>query len=38
MNFRKGDYYIPLNQAANRFLIESIGATGRGQLFCLEFL
>lgn len=24
MKFRKGDYYIPLNQAANRFLIETL--------------
>ncbi|HSC39357.1 MAG TPA: M14 family metallopeptidase, partial [Chitinophagaceae bacterium] len=24
VHFRKGDYYIPLNQAANRFLIETL--------------
>ncbi|MFC0772434.1 M14 family metallopeptidase [Terrimonas alba] len=24
MNFRKGDYYIPMNQEANRFLIETL--------------
>jgi hypothetical protein len=24
MNFRKGDYYIPINQAANRFVLETL--------------
>ena len=24
MNFRKGDYYIPMNQVANHFLIETL--------------
>ncbi|MDQ3846754.1 MAG: M14 family metallopeptidase [Bacteroidota bacterium] len=35
--FRKGDYYIPLNQAANRFLIEVLEPQGEDSYFAWNF-
>lgn len=37
MKFRKGDYYIPLNQAANRFLIETLEPTAADSYFAWNF-
>jgi hypothetical protein len=37
INFRKGDYYIPLNQAANRFLIETLEPQGEDSYFAWNF-
>ena len=37
MNFRKGDYYIPLNQVANRFLIETLDPQGEDSYFAWNF-
>jgi hypothetical protein len=38
MNFRKGDYYIPLNQVANRFLIETLEPQGEDSYFAWNFV
>ncbi len=35
--FRKGDWYIPMNQAANRFLIETLEPTGEDSYFAWNF-
>ncbi len=37
MNFRKGDYYIPMNQEANRFLIETLEPQGEDSYFAWNF-
>ena len=37
MTFRKGDWYIPLNQAANRFLIETLEPQGEDSYFAWNF-
>jgi Zinc carboxypeptidase len=37
MNFRKGDYYIPLNQIANRFLIETLEPQAEDSYFAWNF-
>jgi hypothetical protein len=37
MSFRKGDYYIPLNQVANRFLIEVLEPTAEDSYFTWNF-
>jgi hypothetical protein len=37
MKFRKGDYYIPLNQVANRFLIETLEPTAIDSYFAWNF-
>lgn len=37
MNFRKGDHYIPLNQIANRFLIETLEPQGEDSYFAWNF-
>jgi hypothetical protein len=37
MNFRKGDYYIPLNQTANRFLIEVLEPQAEDSYFTWNF-
>ena len=37
MNFRKGDFYIPLNQAANRFIIETLEPQGEDSYFTWNF-
>lgn len=37
MNFRKGDYYIPMNQVANRFLIETLEPSGIDSYFAWNF-
>jgi len=37
MNFRKGDWYIPLNQIANRFLIETLEPQGEDSYFAWNF-
>jgi Zinc carboxypeptidase len=37
LNFRKGDWYIPLNQAANRFLIETLEPQGEDSYFAWNF-
>ena len=37
IKFRKGDYYIPLNQAANRFLIETLEPTAADSYFAWNF-
>ncbi|HEU4633015.1 MAG TPA: hypothetical protein VFS22_03460, partial [Flavisolibacter sp.] len=37
MHFRKGDYYIPLNQAANRFLVETLEPQGEDSYFSWNF-
>jgi len=37
MKFRKGDYYIPLNQVANRFLIEALEPTAADSYFAWNF-
>lgn len=35
--FRKGDYYIPMNQEANRFLIETLEPTATDSYFSWNF-
>ncbi|MBI5372234.1 MAG: M14 family metallopeptidase [Sphingobacteriales bacterium] len=35
--FRKGDWYIPLNQVANRFLVETLEPTGEDSYFAWNF-
>ena len=37
MNFKKGDYYIPMNQVANRFLIETLEPTAADSYFAWNF-
>lgn len=37
IRFRKGDYYIPLNQVANRYLIETLEPTGGDSFFAWNF-
>ncbi len=37
IKFKKGDYYIPLNQVANRFLIETLEPTASDSYFAWNF-
>ena len=37
MHFRKGDVYIPFNQEANRFLIETLEPQGEDSYFAWNF-
>jgi Zinc carboxypeptidase len=37
MSFRKGDWYIPMNQIANRFLIETLEPQGEDSYFAWNF-
>jgi hypothetical protein len=37
MQFRKGDYYIPMNQSANRFLMETLEPTAADSYFAWNF-
>src|SRR5258705_13987660 len=37
MKFRKGDYYIPMDQSANRFVIETLEPQGEDSYFTLNF-
>ncbi|HEX4875067.1 MAG TPA: M14 family metallopeptidase [Chitinophagaceae bacterium] len=37
LNFRKGDWYIPLNQVANRFLIETLEPKSEDSYFAWNF-
>jgi hypothetical protein len=37
MSFRKGDYYIPMNQEANRFLMEVLEPQGSDSYFSWNF-
>ena len=37
MSFRKGDWYIPLNQNANRFLVETLEPQGEDSYFSWNF-
>jgi Zinc carboxypeptidase len=37
MSFRKGDWYIPMNQSANRFLIETLEPQGEDSYFAWNF-
>jgi hypothetical protein len=37
MKFKKGDYYIPMNQPANRFLIETLEPTASDSYFAWNF-
>jgi Zinc carboxypeptidase len=37
MNFSKGDYYIPMNQSANRFLIETLEPQAEDSYFAWNF-
>jgi hypothetical protein len=37
ITFRKGDWYIPLNQVANRFLIETLEPQGEDSYFAWNF-
>jgi hypothetical protein len=37
MNFRKGDYFIPMNQPANRFLIETLEPQAEDSYFTWNF-
>lgn len=37
MHFRKGDYYIPLNQTANRFLLEVLEPQGDDSYFAWNY-
>ena len=37
MKFKKGDYYIPMNQTANRFLIETLEPTAADSYFAWNF-
>ncbi|MEJ7673792.1 MAG: hypothetical protein WKF59_14125 [Chitinophagaceae bacterium] len=37
IKFLKGDYVIPMNQAANRYIVEMLEPTGDDSFFALEF-
>lgn len=37
INFKKGDYYIPMNQEANRFLIETLEPAASDSYFAWNF-
>lgn len=37
LKFKKGDYYIPMNQVANRFLIETLEPTAPDSYFAWNF-
>ncbi len=37
MQFKKGDYYIPMNQVANRFLMETLEPTAPDSYFAWNF-
>ncbi|HEX5654265.1 MAG TPA: M14 family metallopeptidase [Chitinophagaceae bacterium] len=37
INFRKGDWYIPMNQDANRFLIETLEPQGEDSYFAWNY-
>jgi hypothetical protein len=37
INFRKGDWYIPMDQTANRFLIETLEPQGEDSYFAWNF-
>ena len=37
INFRKGDYYIPMNQTANRFLIETLEPQAEDSYFAWNY-
>lgn len=37
IHFRKGDYYIPMNQTANRYLVETLEPTGGDSFFAWNF-
>ncbi len=37
IQFRKGDWYIPMNQAANRFLIETLEPVAEDSYFKWNF-
>jgi hypothetical protein len=37
MAFKKGDWYIPMNQIANRFLIETLEPQGEDSYFAWNF-
>lgn len=37
IHFRKGDYYIPMNQSANRYLVETLEPTGGDSFFAWNF-
>lgn len=37
INFRKGDWYIPMNQSANRFLIETLEPQAEDSYFAWNF-
>lgn len=37
LNFSKGDWYIPMNQAANRFLIETLEPQAEDSYFAWNF-
>src|SRR5688572_5714571 len=37
LKFKKGDYYIPMNQVANRFLIETLEPSAADSYFALNF-
>lgn len=37
IRFRKGDFYIPMNQAANRYLIETLEPTAGDSFFAWNF-
>jgi hypothetical protein len=37
INFRKGDWYIPMNQSANRFLIETLEPEAEDSYFAWNF-
>jgi hypothetical protein len=37
VKFRKGDYYIPLNQPANRFLVEVLEPQGEDSYFAWNY-
>ena len=37
IKFRRGDYYIPLNQPGNRFLVETLDPRGQDSFFAWNF-
>jgi len=37
MSFRKGDYYVPMNQVANHFLIETLEPQGEDSYFAWNY-
>ena len=37
MKFRKGDYYIPMNQVANRFLVEVLEPQAEDSYFAWNY-